>query len=161
MAFNPFGVFQTLFDAMGHVQASNARQDAYVRNVARLELAAQQEAANAVLTMQAGGIEAGKVRMKGSSIIAQQRVAFGASGVDGTMGTAADLATSSRLMSELDAQTTLNNAARQALGHKLTAASYQQKIGDLAQDKQAQDTAEVMSGIGDFFKDAGSILGGK
>jgi len=140
-----------------------AKSDAYNANTERLRKAALAESANAVLTMQAGSIQAGQIRMKGSSIIAQQRVAFGASGVDATQGTPAGLATSSQLMSELDAQTAINNAARGALGHTQTAAQINQERIDMRKQFETGQTADAIGLSGKLIGDLtsfGSALGG-
>lgn len=157
------GAIKAGTDIAAGIVKSNADQSAFALNTEQLRRAALNESANAVLTMQAGGIQAGKLRMEGSKVVAAQRVAFGASGVDGTTGTAADLATGSRLMSELDAQTAINNAARAALGHTQTAAQLALQQKALAQQYDAGQTAnfintgsKLVSDVGSF----GSFLGG-
>jgi hypothetical protein len=53
--------------------------------------------------------------------IARGSVAFGASGVDGSVGTAAEAQGATRMMSELDAKTQENNAFREAWGFQTKA----------------------------------------
>lgn len=70
-----------------------------------------------------GEFEAGQIRRKASQIIATQRNMYAASGVDQTRGTPVDVQASSAGMAELDVQTTINNAAREAYGYRIKAAA--------------------------------------
>lgn len=65
-----------------------------------------------------GNQEAGRTRIKASQLIGAQKTAYAASGVDSTVGTAADVQASTRMVSELDAKTIENNAAREAWGFR-------------------------------------------
>lgn len=157
------GIVKLGTDFASYGVSSQAATDAYVSNTERLRKAALAESANAVLTMQAGDLQAGKLRMEGSKVVAAQRVAFGASGVDATKGTPADLATSSQLMSELDAQTAINNAARGALGHTQTAAQINQERVDLRKQYDSSQAAGAIGLGGKLISDMtsfGTFLGG-
>lgn len=96
--------------------------------------------------MQRGQAEAGAARMEGTKVIAEQKTAIAAAGVDPSVGSAADLAGASRANSELDAATIRNNAAREAWGLQAQAKELT-KQGDRA--RQAGK-----------FGAAGGILGG-
>ncbi|MFT3708040.1 MAG: hypothetical protein QM817_10325 [Archangium sp.] len=65
-----------------------------------------------------GAVEAGAIRMAGTQLEGQQRLAYAVGNVDASSGTAAQTIDSSRLYSELDAQTSSNNAVRAAMGFK-------------------------------------------
>lgn len=70
----------------------------------------------ALEVQQEGQRQSGRARMAGSQAISGQKVAFAANGVDSTSGTPLALMADSRMMSELDAITLRNNAAREARG---------------------------------------------
>jgi hypothetical protein len=65
--------------------------------------------------------DSARTRMAATQTIARQSVAFGASGVDGSVGTAAEAQGATRMMSELDAKTQENNAFREAWGFQTKA----------------------------------------
>lgn len=111
---------------------------------------AEQQAADA---LQRGALAAGLQRTKGSQVIGAQRAGFAASGIDENSGSAAGVQAAARGMSELDAQTTLNNARRQAWGYQVTAQQY----GEQAKLDQ-QGVSET--GIGSDLAAGGQLLGG-
>jgi len=98
----------------------DAERDALVDNLESIYKARANAAMQEVDALRQGATEAGRIRMGGSALEGQQRIAFAMGGVDATSGTAAQTIASSRLMSELDVSTSLNNARRQALGHRIT-----------------------------------------
>jgi hypothetical protein len=102
-------VGSTLLDLIGQSGEQQARQQDADYN----ERAARMAAADAVAR---GTTEAGYARMAGSRLAATQQVAFASGGVDATVGTPADTIGASRAMSEMDALTLANNAAREAWG---------------------------------------------
>jgi hypothetical protein len=85
-------------------EAKTARENAYLARLAASDVERR------------AGQDAGRARTAGTQVIAEQRAAFGASGVDGSSGSPLALMADSRLMSELDALTIRNNAAREAWG---------------------------------------------
>lgn len=95
---------------------------------------------------QRGAQEAGRVRMQGSRIVGEQKAAMGASGVDPSTGSPLALMADTRLISELDAATLQNNAAREAWGYSVQAESLRLRA------KQAEQAGS--------FAAAGTILGG-
>jgi hypothetical protein len=74
--------------------------------------------------MQRGSFEAMRARFQGGAVVGNERAGFGASGVDTNSGSAATVQAQSSAMSSLNAQTILNNAAREAWGHKVSAIMY-------------------------------------
>jgi hypothetical protein len=97
-------------------------------------------------TQQRGAAEAGRIRSSGSQLAAAQKVAYANSGVDASVGTAADVQASTAALAELDAQTAKNNAALDVWKFK------QQKT-------QARDTAKAARSANDR-ETAGAVLGG-
>lgn len=73
--------------------------------------------------------DAGAVRSAGSQVAAQQFVAFTNSGVDASVGTAANVIASTDAQSELAALTVENNAAREAWGYKKHGIAFQTQAG--------------------------------
>lgn len=65
-----------------------------------------------------GAYESGRQRILKSQLVAQQRQAYGASGVDASQGTAAAVQADTAALGEKDAQTLAINAAREAWGYK-------------------------------------------
>lgn len=104
----------TVLGGMG-AQAEAKQQEAFARQNALLS---RRAAADAV---QRGEAEAGKAQAEGSRAIAQARASLGASGLEMTSGSALDALATTRLNTELDAQTLRANAAREAWGYKVEA----------------------------------------
>lgn len=95
-----------------------------------------------------GGKEAGQTRSAASQLIAQQKVAYANSGIDPTVGTAADVMADTRAMSELDAQTLKNNAAREAWGFRRHGLKYGQQAGLEAARASNKQAGTVLGGLG-------------
>lgn len=107
-----------------------------------------------------GTQEAARARMAGTQAIGAQQVAFGASGIDGSVGSAAALAVDSRVQSELDAKRLVNNAAREAWGLKRQASMYERQSKQaLRAGRRAADGA-VLGGLAGATQNYGSKLGG-
>ena len=108
---------------------------------ANIELA-RTAAADAI---QRGQADAAKTRFSAQQAIARQKVAFGASGVDASVGTPVSLGASTAAMAELDARTIENNAAREAWGYAKTEQKIrrQQKL-----NKTMQNLEKWKLGIG-------------
>ena len=96
--------------------------------------------------LQRGEQDAGRLRMAATQAIGAQKVAAGASGVDTDSKSTLDIMSDTRLVSELDAQTIRNNAAREAWGYKVQGMAY----GDQARQARARAQREV----------TGTLLGG-
>lgn len=93
-----------------------------------------------------GAFEQTQIRAAGGELAAEQRVAYANSGVDASVGTAAEVQANTVAATELDAQQAKNNAAREVWGFR------QQK-------KQAYEAWETNTGNINR-KAAGTILGG-
>lgn len=115
---------------------------------------ALQAAADAVIR---GSQEAARTRMAATQMMGRQKVAFGASGVDATVGTAAQVQAGTRMMSELDALTLENNAVREAWGYRSQAEHFgrQAKLDELRYQNQQLGTA--LGGVG---RVGSSVAGG-
>lgn len=72
-----------------------------------------------------GAIAASNVRIKARQLKGAQRARLAASGVDLGTGNAADILTDTDYFGEVDAATTLDNAAREAWGYRTQAQNFQ------------------------------------
>lgn len=108
------------------------------------------ELANAAATdaLQRGAQEAGAQRMAGSELAARQMVAFANSGVDATVGTAANVQAGTKARAELDALTAENNAAREAFGYKKHGLDFQTQAGLDASRRGREIAGTVLSTAG-------------
>jgi len=106
----------TLLAAQGQ-QADAKQQAAFARQNQQLALRAAAD------TRVRGEQAAGKARTEGSRVVGEAKAALGASGVDAAGGSAQDAMATTRMFSELDAQTLKNNAAREAWGLNVEAAN--------------------------------------
>lgn len=102
-----------------------------------------------------GAGEAGQIRMAGSALEGKQRLAYAASGIDATSGTAAQTIESSAVFSELDAATAVNNARREALGHRLSEIKLIDENQRRAQARINRATSRDMELAGSYL----SVLG--
>ena len=78
---------------------------------------------NASQALQAGQYNASTVKMRGSTLAAEQQVAQAANGVDVGVGSAAAVRDATQRMSALDAAMVQYNAAKQAFGFETQAAT--------------------------------------
>lgn len=101
-----------------------------------------------------GQADSGAAKMEGTKVIAEQKTAIAAAGVDPSVGSAADLAGASRANSELDAATIRNNAAREAWGLQAQAKELT-KQGDRA--RQAGKYGAIGGVLGGIAGTAGGI----
>ncbi len=104
-----------------------------------------------------GGVDAGKIRQKGSRIAEEQKVAYANSGVDSSVGTAANVQADTAAISELDAQTAKNNAAREAWGFGMKAEQLQ---GERTLNRKRADSARVALAVNSFNQMAGEASSG-
>lgn len=115
---------------------------------------------NAIQAGDAGRIEEGKIRMAGSQLIARQKVAYAASGVALDTGTPASVMASQAGLTELDAQTAANNAARRVWGYKMQR-EQSEKNKDRKIDEAGRETiGSALGGAGQVIGGAGGIGGG-
>lgn len=125
----------------GDYQENEAKQ----KELAANKQLAEQAAADALAR---GNQDAGRARMQGSQLIERQKVGYAASGVDATAGTPLQVMAGTRLMSELDARTLENNAAREAWGYKQHGLAYQQQAALERQRYGNRQAGTVLGGIG-------------
>jgi hypothetical protein len=104
-----------------------------------------------------GAREAGRLRMLGAQNNETQKVGYAASNVDPTSGTAAAVQADSAAMTELDAQTVKNNAAREAWGFRLQGVqggkNLQTKLGSV----QRAQYGSIATGLGQFTSGAAGM----
>lgn len=144
-------VFQTIDQNVGNIETQRLAEAAEARDAqANIEIARYAR----VDAIARGAQAAGFARMEGTRVVARQRIAFAAGGIDVTVGTPADVATSTAMMAELDAQTLQNNAAREAWGFKRT----EEKI--VRQRRMAETTRRLDIGKALAGGPGVSILGG-
>lgn len=101
-----------------------------------------------------GNADAARARMQATQMIARQKVAFASSGVDASVGTAAEAGASTRMFSELDAQTLKNNAAREAWGFKKQAAAMERQQDLRNRGGMVSAGGTALGGIGSFLSGA-------
>lgn len=100
--------------ATGISTYSAIQQGQAAKNAADYNADVQRKAA--AMETQRGATEAAEHRQKVKQMISRQNAAFGASGVEGSTGSAADVMTETAGMGELDALRIVNNSQRQAWG---------------------------------------------
>lgn len=142
--------------AGGIISAIGAHEDAEAQEAAAKENArlARLAAADA---MQRGTTEAGRARMEGSRVIGEQKALFGASGIDPSVGSPLALMADSRLMSELDAATIQNNAAREAWGLRTQAAQFKREAAAANTRGKFAVASSILGGVS---QGAGIYYGG-
>ncbi len=97
-----------------------------------------------------GQQQAGQARMEASADIGEMRAAYGASGVDGSVGSPINAMADVRLVSETDAAIIRNNAAREAWGYRVEATRATEE-GRLAGERgRYQAAGTLLGGAGDF-----------
>ena len=120
------------------------------RNAKRLERSAQDASRR-------GGIEAERLTEQGAQAIGTQRATFGARGVDFNFGSPMDIILATTTAIELDRNTVLENAKREA--DDLTAAAWNARVGasmDRAAGQNAQ-TGSMLSAMGSILDGGASI----
>lgn len=158
---NPLAAWLNLaVDTVGMTFTEESERSALDENYRQLTRAALREESLATGALRQGTFLGGLKRMQGTATIAQQKVAYEASGVDSTKGTAAQVAASTRLVSELDAQTLENNAVREALGHTEAATQYRDKFKALQREAAGRRTARLMGWTGKALSFVGASAGG-
>lgn len=116
------------------------------------ERAMRSEKAQAVDVLTRGATAAGQSRMRTTTTLGQQRLAYASGGIDSSSGTAAQTADSTRIYGELDAATTMNNARREALGHATA-------VTQLEEQGKAASLARKNRDIGRAFSIVETVLG--
>lgn len=122
--------------AYGQRQAGKANQAIAHRN-ARMSMKKAKDSEDR------GKIDANRRRQQGVYEAGSQRAAFAANGVVVDRDSAAEVVADTGYISELDALTIENNAAREAFGHRTNAANGQFE-GDLARSRGNQQAASTI-----------------
>ncbi len=139
----------TAVDAAGKEAAFNLNQDQ--ANI-RLSQYASQDA------LQRGGAAEGAARTEGSKLVAEQGLAYSNSGVDASVGTAADVQTYTSARAETNALALKNNAIREAWGHDKTTASLVRQKDVNINRANSQLTSTILGGLSDGA--SGALKGG-
>lgn len=92
--------------------------------------------------------EAGEYRAAGGQVASSQFVAFTNSGVDATVGTAANVIGATRAKAELEALTIENNAAREAWGYKKHGIAFQTQAGLNSSRRNREIAGTVLGSVG-------------
>jgi len=109
--------------------------------------------------LQRGAQDAGRSRMETGQLVAEQRVAYAASGVDPTVGTPADVIADTRALGELEARILENNAAREAWGLKRTADAYALEQEAIRKQTKLRVFGTILGGLGDGAYAAAGAMG--
>jgi hypothetical protein len=110
-----------------------------------------------------GARGAAKARMEGSALIARQRTAYATSGVETTSGTPMAVMASTAGLSELEAQTIQNDAAREAWGYQVSRNASQDNTQAKLRGAQRGQYGSILAGVGQFGQGAigaGNMFGG-
>jgi hypothetical protein len=127
-------------DAAGKEAAFNLQEDQ--ENI-RLSQYAEQDAV-------ARGAEAeGASRIEGTKLADEQAFLYANSGVDASVGTAANVVASTRMQSEKDALTIRNNAAREAWGQSKTTERLRRQKDVNLQRSGDKLNATILGGLAD------------
>jgi hypothetical protein len=119
--------YQTIsgFETQQRQSLAVAARGKYQSNI--LEQDATLADAQAQDALERGQIAEQRVRLAGRQQLGSTRAALAAQGVDISMGSAADVQASEAGLTEIDALTTRNNAAREAYGYKVDAMGLRQQ----------------------------------
>lgn len=132
---------------MGQQEESAFNQVQALQNAQLAEFAAAD-------TVARGNREAAFQRMEGGDLVGRQKVAYAASGVDPTVGTAAAVQADTRARSEMDAMQIENNAAREAWGFRTTGKQYKREAQQETIRNNYRQTGTALSGISRATKSA-------
>jgi hypothetical protein len=132
----------------GQAQSSNASYEAQV--AANNATIAQQ---NADYARKAGEAKAQQQSLAGAQQQGMIRAAIGANNVDVNSGSAEDVQSSQRELTNLGTQTTMNNALLQAYGYQSQATSY-------SAQSQLYNAEADQAITGSYISAAGGLLGG-
>jgi len=128
----------TLMEGVGRFEAGEMRSRLFDANAAIAARQAQSE-------METGAYNESMVRMKGAALEGQQVAQIGGGNLQ-QKGTPAQVVAGTRMINEMDALQTRNNALRRAWGFQV------QQASDLVQGRMAQRAGE--------FGGAGTLLSG-
>jgi|SRR5262245_31935223 len=124
------------------------------------QLTREKDLQSAADALQRGAVDTGRLREQGGELINRQKVAYANSGVDPTVGTAANVQAGTAAQVELDAQTIKNNAAAEAWGfeqhRKATFIEEESKVGA----NQRRTVGTILGGAGQFLSGGFGGFGG-
>lgn len=130
-------------DALSSYSATSAQASAVARQGRRARRLGDYNAklaeAAADDAMARGREAKGEVLSRTRRLIGAQRASLAAQGLDVSSGTALDIQSEAQVMGELDALTAVNNATREAFGHRVAAweATEQGRYAELAGENEA------------------------
>jgi hypothetical protein len=104
-----------------------------------------------------GNIEAAKIRLQGTQLAESQRAAYQAGGVDPTVGTPADTAGATAAVTELDAQTAVNNSYREAWGFRRQKSQFERDRENLREEYRAKQDQYSLNQVGTVARGASSL----
>lgn len=137
-------------------------EEAIADSKAAIEQAQLEQAAagyNARQSEIRGNREAGRLRMLGSQSRSAEKLKYIAGGEDASSGSAAAVLSDSAAMTEMDAQTVKNNAAREAWGFRLqknqTGSNLDTQLGSI----RRKQYGSIASGLGSFASGAAGMGG--
>lgn len=121
----------------------------------------ERRAANVAIegAQEKGAFESAKQRMMTSQLVAKQRQAYEASGVDSTQGTAASVQANTAALGEMDAQQVAVNAAREAWGYKEQRKQSDEEHLNRRGNIERKAAAGTIGGMAQFGKGAASLAG--
>lgn len=137
------GAAGTAFNVYNSVEQGNAANQAAQENAALAELAAQDAEAR-------GGREAARAREAAGKIVGEQKVAFSGSGFDVGQGSPLAAMADTRMMGELDAQTILFNAQREAYGYRRQGRNFRAQGDRAARAGMNQAVGSFLGGASHF-----------
>jgi hypothetical protein len=152
-----FQVGASALQAIGKGQQGQSALGDIKSDIDDANRAAQQAERQVVDAQVRGAQAAGVTRMQTSQLVAKQRQAYAAGGVDASTGTAADVQTSTRALGELEAEKVEFSAMREAWGHKEESNTQQRRSGRLHQKYRDQEDANTLATLGSFFEGASDI----
>lgn len=139
------GMLTAIPEAFININAQQKELD-YNRDEGYQNLATAQRAS--LDATERGNLEAGRARLQGSQMIARQKVAYANSGVDSTVGTAANVQADTRALTELDAKTIENNAAREAWGYKKQGEKFRKELDINRSRAESQMYGTILTTVG-------------
>lgn len=139
------GVWGALIQGGLGIDSSIQEGQAEKRQADRNTALAQAAAADALVR---GGLEGGAARQAGTELAARQHVAFANSGVDASVGTAANVQAATRARAELEAKQLENDAAREAWGYRKHGLDFQTQAGLSASRRGREIAGTALSTAG-------------
>jgi len=115
---------------------------------------------NAQYAMAAGQTQAANTSLRGAAQVSALKAKQGASGISVNAGTAVDVRAGARQANQVDSETVLNNAQRQAYGYRVQGEGYGAQAGLDQQQASNFDRAGANASTAGFVGAGGSLLSG-